>query len=101
MNDHNRLAGRSTEIRLSPEPTKTGDDICDIVFLLEFLQELFCQGDGSRREQPYVQEFVRVGINGGVQPKSLVVELNHGFADRNVMGAFSETGWRSVFCTRL
>jgi len=59
------------------------------VFLLEFRQELFRQHDGSRRKQPYVQEIVRFGIDGSVQPKALVVELNHGFVDGNVIRSFA------------
>jgi len=32
-----------------------------------FLQELFCQDDGSGGKEPDVEEFFRVGINGGIQ----------------------------------
>jgi hypothetical protein len=74
----------------SLQPRGTIDEkygVGDVVFLLEFLQELFRHGDGSRRKQPHVQEFVRSGIDSGVQPKSLIVELNHGFVDRNVIRA--------------
>jgi hypothetical protein len=62
------------------------------VFLLEFLQELLCQDDGSRRKQTHVQQFVCFGIDRGVQPKLLTVELNHGFVDRNVIRVLAVTG---------
>ena len=42
--------------------------------------------------EPDVQEFVRVGIDSGVQPKALVVELNHSFVQRNVIRAFPVSG---------
>lgn len=66
--------------------------IGDVMFFLEFLQELFCQDNGSRRKQPHMQEFVGFGINSGVQPKSLIVELNHGFVNRNVIRRLA-VGW--------
>jgi hypothetical protein len=55
------------------------------MFLTEFGKEHFGQRQCSRRKQPHVEQAVRGGIDGGVQPVSLVVELNHGFIDRNVI----------------
>jgi hypothetical protein len=55
------------------------------VFRLEFRQELFCDDDDSRRKQPDVQEFARAGNDCGVQPEPLVVAVNPGFAERNVI----------------
>ncbi len=59
--------------------------IGDIMFLLESLRKLFCQDNSSCRKQPHMQELVRFGVDGGVQPESLIVELNHGFINRNVI----------------
>jgi hypothetical protein len=56
-------------------------------FLLEFLQELPCQDDYSGREQPHVREFVRVRIDRGLQPKPMIVELNHSLVDGSVIRA--------------
>jgi hypothetical protein len=74
----------------SPQPRCAINEkhsIYDFMFLLQFLQELLCQEDGSHWKQPNAGKFVRSRINSGVQPGSLVVELNHGFVDRDVIRA--------------
>jgi hypothetical protein len=58
-----------------------------VVFLVAFLQDLFCHDDCSCRNRPYVQECVRFGSDSSVQPVSLIVELNHGFVTPNVIRA--------------
>jgi hypothetical protein len=36
-------------------------------------------------KQPDVKQLIRLGVDGGVQPVALVVDLNHGFVDRDVI----------------
>ena len=59
--------------------------VVDEMFLAQFRKEHLGQRQCSRRKQPDVEQAVRGGIDGGVQPVSLVVELDHGFIDRNVI----------------
>ena len=35
-----------------------------------------------------MKEFVRVRIDGNVQPVAVIVEVNHGFAERTVIRLF-------------
>ncbi len=39
-----------------------------------------------------MEQFVCIGIDGSVQPVSLVVESDHGFVNRNVIRAPSSFG---------
>jgi len=64
----------------------------DVMVLAEFHQELFCQNNRSDGKESDVQEFVRSGIDGGVQPVALVVESNHGFVDRDVIRVLAGRG---------
>jgi hypothetical protein len=59
--------------------------ILDIVFLAEFLEEAVSQRDCRGRKQPHMEDFICVGIDGGVQPELLVVDSNHGLVDRDVI----------------
>jgi hypothetical protein len=56
-----------------------------VVFLTEFTQKQQRSFRGSRREEADGEEFVRVWIDGGVQPVRLIVQLNHGLVDRDVI----------------
>ncbi len=40
------------------------------------------------RKQPDVEEYVCLGIDGGVQPVALIVEVDHGSVDRDVIRLF-------------
>jgi hypothetical protein len=57
----------------------------DRLFLAEIAKKQPCSFRGPRRKQPNVQEFVRFGIDGSVQPVPFVIELNHSFVDRDVI----------------
>ena len=57
----------------------------NVVFLGQFLQELLCQDDRSCRKQPHMEKFVGVRIHSSVQPKPLIIELNHSLVNRNVI----------------
>ena len=57
----------------------------DAVFLLEFLQKPFRDNGGSCRIEIEVEEIVGFGIDCGIQPVALVVELNHSFVNRNAI----------------
>jgi hypothetical protein len=59
------------------------------IFLFEFRKHRRCQG--SRRKQADVKQMIRCGIDSGVQPVSLVVELDRGFVDRNVIRVWTVT----------
>jgi hypothetical protein len=61
----------------------------DRTFLNEFPEKLPRRPLGSARVAPDVEEFVRFWIDGGVQPVTLVVELNHRLVDRDVIRATS------------
>ena len=39
-----------------------------------------------------MEQFVRVGIDGGARPISLVIESDHGLIDRNVIRTPSSLG---------
>ena len=57
----------------------------DVVFLTKLLQKSLCYCGCHRRKQPYVQEFVRVWIDGSIQPKLLAVDSDHRLVGRNVI----------------
>jgi len=59
----------------------------ELVFLTQLLQKLLRQCRRSRGKQPYLQEFVRLGIDGSVQPELLAVDSDHCFVERNVIRA--------------
>jgi hypothetical protein len=59
--------------------------VFDVVFLAEFSQEAFGHDGRSRREQPYMQEFVGIGIDGGGQPELLAVDADHRLGERDVI----------------
>jgi hypothetical protein len=44
------------------------------------------------RKQPDVEQMIRHGVDGGIQPVLLVVELDRGFIDRNVI-RFGPAEW--------
>jgi len=59
--------------------------VVDILFLGEFRANdrgitLF-----SRRKQPEMEKIVRFGIDNSVQPVALIVELDHGLVERDVI----------------
>ena len=56
-----------------------------VVFLTKLLQKSLCQGGGRSRKQPYVQEFVRLRVDSGVQPKLLPIDSDHRFVKRDVI----------------
>ncbi|ELY76695.1 hypothetical protein C486_17587, partial [Natrinema gari JCM 14663] len=66
--------------------------IIEIMFLGKFLQESFRQHGRSRRVQPSMGDFVRLWINGSVQPISMFVKLNHRLIERDVIRIFV-TSW--------
>jgi hypothetical protein len=45
-----------------------------------------------------VEEFVRLWIDSGVQPKLLAIDSDHGFVERNVIGLAPSAGCRLAFC---
>ena len=70
------------------QPRCTVDEngrVVDEMFLTEFRKERLGQRLCSRRKQIDVEQAVSIWIDRSAQPISLVVELNHGFVDRNVI----------------
>ena len=61
------------------------DRVVDEMFLTKFREEHLGECLCSRREQADVEQAVRCGIDGSVQPVSLVIELDHSFVKRNVI----------------
>jgi hypothetical protein len=59
--------------------------VADEMFLTEFRKEHLGERPSSRWKQADVKQTVRGGIDSSIQPVSLVVELDHGFVDRNVI----------------
>ncbi|GGN24381.1 hypothetical protein GCM10009021_27740 [Halarchaeum nitratireducens] len=57
----------------------------DIVFLTKLPQKLLRQCRRSRRKQPSMEEFVRFGIDGGVQPELLSVDSDLRFVECDVI----------------
>jgi len=64
----------------------------DVVFLDEFLRELFHKDGRSGGKEPHVQELAGLGSNSGAQPIVLGVELNHGLVDYDVIRVFPVVG---------
>jgi len=72
--------------RLHPRSTvDEKDHVFDLMFLTKFREKHRGNRGGSRRIKPDVEQAVGVGIDGSVQPISLVIELNHGFINCNVI----------------
>ncbi len=59
--------------------------VVDVVFLAEFTEEHLGESVRSRRFKLRMEQFVRIGIDGGVQPVLPVVDPDHGFVDCNVI----------------
>jgi hypothetical protein len=57
----------------------------DVVFSPGVPTEIAFQDGSSGQTQPHVEEFVRVRIDHSVQPKPMIVELNHSLAGSNVI----------------
>lgn len=55
------------------------------MFFMEFCEKHQGNRGVSRRIWPDMEQAVGIRIDSGVQPILLIVELNHGFVDRNVI----------------
>ena len=66
--------------------------IFNVVFLTNFSKKLLRQSRCSRCKQPYMQEFVRFGIDGSVQPKLLSIDSDHDSVERYVI-RIRVVGW--------
>ena len=58
--------------------------VCDIVFLTQFAEKYLGQCGCTARIQLCVEDVVRFGIDSGVQPELLVVDLNNSFVQRHL-----------------
>ena len=59
--------------------------LVEIVFSAEFAEKRDGKLCGAGVKQPDVKQLIRLGVDGGVQPVALVVDLNHGFVDGDVI----------------
>jgi len=77
------------------------DENCSVnqvVFLGTFTEKRDGQPARPGVKQPNMKEPMGVEVHGGVQPVALVVDLNHRFVHRDVIGSASVAGWRLVSC---
>ena len=80
----------AVSVECSLKPRSSIDEefgILHVVFLSEFLEEFLGHDRCSGWKQPDVEVSVRLGIDGSLQPPSLVIQLNHGLVDRYVIRA--------------
>jgi hypothetical protein len=81
------LKSESKPRRRSVETGAIDQNRClgDRHLLLQFSGKQHCELRRSGRKEPNVEKFVRLGIDGGVQPAALVVHLDHRLVDRDVI----------------
>jgi hypothetical protein len=84
----NRLKSQAESVEGASKCRRSIDEergLLDLLLFAEFPQEQHGELRGSCLKQPFVQDFVRVGIDGGEQPVAFVVDLNHRLVDRDVI----------------
>jgi len=59
--------------------------VVEVLFVAEFVRKQHSEKRSSRRKQPYIENFVRFGINGSVQPAAFVVDLDHCLVNHNLL----------------
>ncbi len=64
----------------------------DVVFLGELRQKRMSENLCCRRFKLCMKQFFRLGIDGSIQPILLVVELDHGLINRDVIRTPSSFG---------
>ena len=91
------------EARLQPRRSvdeKLG--VPDIMFLVEFAEEHFGHGGISRRIEPNVEDLVRFGVHGCIQPESFTFDLDDGLIEsdfvRRSSGLWLEAGFLNPGC---
>lgn len=57
----------------------------DVVVLGEFDEEAFGQRLRPRWKKPNMDAVGRIGTDSGVQPEPMIVDLDHGFVERDVI----------------
>ena len=63
------------------------DRVINVVFFAELPEKLIRNNVCSCRFKLFMEQIVRFRIDGGVQPILLIIKLNHGFINRNVIRA--------------
>jgi hypothetical protein len=66
--------------------------VVDEMFLAEFRKKDLGYHLISRRRKLHVQQSGRVRIDWGVQPEPFIIQLDHGFVDRDVIRIFAIAG---------
>lgn len=74
------------ECCLQPRCSIDGEDrVIDEMFLTEFRKNHLGNCLISGRSMLHVQQSVRLGIDRSVQPEPFLIQLDHGFVNRNVI----------------
>jgi len=83
---------RDDEVQYGATALHRRENCCfHLMFLAEFVQKHLGERSCSRREESDVEILLGMGINSGVQPVALIVDLDRGFIDRNVIpGSFRQ-----------
>ena len=68
------------------------DRVVDEMVLAEFFEEHLGDGGGPGRIERDVEQAVGGGIDSGVQPESVVVDLDHSLVDRDVIRVSALSG---------
>lgn len=85
----------SVSIEYYFEPSAGIDEkhgVLDIVFLGEFGENDRGNTFAPRWKEPDMEESVRLGIDGSVQPVALIVEMDHRVVERDVIRLFPSCG---------
>lgn len=75
--------------------------LLDPLFLAEFAGKQRCELLSTCLKQPNLEEFVRIRIDDGVQPVSLVVDSNHHLVECDLIEGALPVGCRSVFYIKM
>jgi hypothetical protein len=85
----------ATHLKSESEPRQRSFEMVGIIdqnrclgdrhVLLQFAEKQHGKLRRSGWEEPNVEEFVRLGIGGGVQPGTFVIHLNHRLVNRDVI----------------
>ena len=86
---------KSVAVKCSVKPRCSIDEkgrLSHLMFLAEFVQKHLGERLCSGRKEPGVEIFLRMRIDHGVQPVTLIVDLDHGFINSDVIRILSVSG---------
>ena len=82
------LKSEPEQLQCSLEIVRSIDEkgrLLDLLFVSKFTKKQHGEVRSSRLKQPYMEEFIRCGIDGSAQPVSFVVDPNHRLVDRDLI----------------